>query len=138
MVIKIMKRSIITLGTLFCVIFIVSTSTAVPQVQSNIVIDKIDELNYIKDKIQNKILEINNIISEIIKDIDTLGIIDTLINLLIKIIEFILKIGEFISSILNIGGRILTIINQLIYIIETIINIINWILDLFNPNQLLS
>ena len=137
MVIKIMKRSIVTLGALFCVFFIVSTSTAVPQVHSDSVIDTIDDLSYIKNKLQNKILEINDFVSQIIKDIDTLGLIDSLINLLIKIIEFILKMGEFIASLLNIGGKILAFVNQLIYIIETIINIINWILDLFNPEQLL-
>jgi hypothetical protein len=137
-VIKIMKRSIITLGALFCVFFIVSTGTAVPQAQSNLIIDKIDELSYLKNKLQDKISEINTFISQKIKDIGTLGLIDSIINLLIKLIEFILKIGEFISSILNIGGRILYIVNQIIYILETVINIINWILDLFNPQQLLS
>ena len=138
MVIYRMKRSLITLGALFCVFCIASTSTAIPQVQSTFVLDKIDDLNYIKLKLQNKITEINEFISQKIKDISTLGIIDNLINLLIKLLEFILKIADFISTILNLGGRILQFVNQIIYIIETIISIINWILDLFNPEKLLS
>ena len=138
MVIYRMKRSLIILGALFCVFCIASTSIAIPQVQSTFVLDKIDDLNYIKLKLQNKITEINEFISQKIKDILTLGIIDNLINLLIKLLEFILKIADFISTILNLGGRILQFVNQIIYIIETIISIINWILDLFNPEKLLS
>lgn len=133
-----MNKSIITLGTLFCVLLMVSTSTAVPHIQSNLIMDKIDEFDQIIIELENRITDLNNFISQKIKDINSLGLIDSLINLLIKIIEFILKIGEFISSILNIGGRILLFINQLIYIIDTIINIINWILDLFNPENILS
>jgi hypothetical protein len=137
MVIFGMKRSIILLGVIFSAIIIVSTSTAVPLNKNKYLINKINEMEYIKSKLQNKIYEIDELISKIIDNLLTTSFIEKLINFLIKLIEFILNIANFISSLLNIGGQILYIINQIIYIIETIISIINWLLDIFNPKAIL-
>ncbi len=133
-----MKRSIIILGAFFSALIIVSTSTAVPLNNNTYFINKINTIENIKSKLQNKIFEIGDLISKEIDNLYTLGFIEKLINLLIKLIEFILKIANFISTLLNIGSQILFIVNQIIYIIETIINIINWILDLFNPQVIIS
>ena len=54
MVIFGMKRSMITLGALFCILFIVSTSTAVPHVNNTIIKNQINDIEDIKTKIQNK------------------------------------------------------------------------------------
>jgi hypothetical protein len=138
MVIIGMNKSIIILGALFSAIFIVSTSTAVPLINKTYFINKINDIEDIKTKLQNKIFEIDEFISKKIDDLYTLGFIENLINLLIKLLEFILNIANFISRILNIGSQILFIVNQIIYIIETTINIINWLIDIFNPQKILT
>jgi hypothetical protein len=138
MVIFRMKRSIILFGVIFSAIIIVSTSTAVPLNNNTYLINKINEKEDIKSKLQNKINGIDELISKKIDNIYTTGFIEKLINFLIKLIEFILNIANFISNLLNIGSQILFIVNQIIYIIETIINIINWILDIFNPQAILN
>lgn len=138
MVIIRMKRSIIILGVLFSAIIIVTTSTAFPLINNTYFINKINDMEEIKTKIKNKIFEIDEFASKKINDLYTLGFIENLINLLIKLLEFILNIANFISRLLNIGSQILFIVNQIIYIIDTIINIINWLIDIFNPQALLN
>ena len=132
-----MKSILITFSTLLCVLFVISSATAIPQIQSKFVLDEIDEIENIKTKLQNKIVEINELISNKIKNILNLGIIEKLINLLTRLLEIILNLASFISTFLSIGGQILSFVNQIIYILETIINIINWIIDFINPENIL-
>lgn len=132
-----MKSILITFSTLFCVLFVVSSATAIPQIQSNFILDEINEIENIKTKLQNKVVEINELISNKIQNILNLGIIEKLINLLTRLLEIILNIASFISTFLSIGGQILSFVNQIIYILETTINIINWIIDFINPENIL-
>ena len=132
-----MKSILIIFSTLFCVFFVVSSATAIPHFQSNFVLDEINKIEEIETKLQNKIIEINDLITDKIKDFLTLGIIDKLINLLTKLLELILNIASFISTILNIVGQILYLLNQINYILENIMIIINWIIDFFNPENIL-
>jgi len=132
MVIFRMNRSLIILGAIFCVFLMVSSATAIPQKQSDCVMNKINILEDMKLLIENKILDISVILSSSFID---LYFIENLINFLIRLIEFILNIVNFIGTIINLGENLLSFINQIIYIIETIINIINWLLDLINPES---
>jgi hypothetical protein len=133
MVIAINKKNILVLSAIFCVFMMFNTVTAIPQQQSNIIMDKINDLEDIKSSIYKKITDLVDYLSLNLIDKYTTGFIENLINFLIKLIEFLINIAEFVSTILNIGQRILAFINQINYIIDTIINIINWLLDLFTP-----
>ena len=135
MVIFRMNRSLIILGAIFCVFLMVSSATAIPQKQSDCVMNKINILEDMKLLIENKILDISVILSSSFIDFYSTGFIENLINFLIRLIEFILNIVNFIGTIINLGENLLSFINQIIYIIETIINIINWLLDLINPES---
>jgi hypothetical protein len=135
MVINIKKRNILFLTSIFCVFIIGNSVTAIPQKESNIIMDKINKLEDFNISVEDKISDITELLTSNLIDKYPTGFIENLINFLIKLIEFILNIAEFIGTILNLGETILTFINQIIYIIETIINIINWILDLINPQQ---
>ncbi len=133
MVIIIKNKYILNMSAIFCALIIINSATAIPQQQGSYVLNKINYLEELKTKVENKINELSDLLSIILINKYTTGIIENLINFLIKLIEFIINLASFIATILNLGGRILYFINQLIYIIETIISIINWILDLFNP-----
>ena len=101
MVIIGMKRNIIILEVLFCAIFIVSTSTAIPLINNTNFINKINNMEDIKTKLHNKVFVIDEFVSKKINNLYTLGFIENLINLLIKLLEFILNIASFISKLLN-------------------------------------
>ena len=135
MVINIKNKYILIMFSFFSVFILINTSTAIPQQQSSYAMDKINILEHLKANIDVKIDDLREFLSIKLLDYYPMGIIENLINFLLKLIEFIINFAEFISTILNLGERILTFINQLIYIIETIIDVINWILDLFTPEN---
>jgi len=121
MVIFRMNRSIIILEAIFCVFIMVSSATAIPQKQSDCVMNKINILEDMKFSIENKILDISVILSSNFIDLYSTGFIENLINFLIRLIEFILNIVNFIGTIINLGENLLSFIN---YCLKLLLNFI--------------
>jgi len=137
MVINIKNKYILIIFSLFSAFTLINTATAIPLKQSSYNMDKLNTIEDLKNNIDIKLNDLMNLLSVKLVDYYPTGIIENLINFLIKLIEFIINFAEFVSTLLNLGERILIFINQLIYIIDTIINIINWILDLFSPGNMI-
>jgi len=138
MVINIMKRSLIVTSTLAIIVIMVSTVTAVPQIQGT------STLNIINN-IENNKSEMENNIEKIVEKVENNPLyaslrinISGLIDFLIRLIEFILRISGIIASILNTINFIYSIVSQLNYFISTIIQILEWLDGFLNPQGIIK
>ena len=128
-----MKRSLIATSSLAIIVIMVSTVTAVPQIQGTSTLNIINNL-------ENNKFEMGNNIEKIIEKLEnnpaysSLRInISDLIDFLIRIIDFILRISGIIASIFNTFNLIYSIVSQLNYYISTIIQILEWLDSFLNP-----
>lgn len=124
-----MKRFILSLGAVFIVLLMVSTVTAVPQVNSNPLIIKINEIE------ENKKI-INEKFADIIIDVETGGLIDILRQIIEWLIDFVQQIIDLILDIFGLVDLIEYLIGLIASLFELIMSLINFIIDIFNPNAL--
>ena len=125
-----MRRIFLIFFSFFAVSLLMSTVSAVPKLNSDPLMDKID---YIEENYNL----INKDLKTYLFDIENGGIID----LLRQIIEWLISIVEqLISIVLEIFG-LLDLIEYLINLINTlyemILNLIDLILNIFSPNSIL-
>lgn len=146
-----MKKYIIMFVSIAAIFLMISTATAVPQVQSQSSLkrmEKSEEIKKIIDERIKKIEEIKNDNELIIenhekaldllkiysKDIGMLGpFLDWLINLINSIIDLIQNLIDFISDLLSLANLIDLLIESIQQLIAKVQQFIQWILDLFNP-----
>ncbi len=115
------------LGAVAVVFLLVSTGTAIPQTQSTPVMQAVQHLEKTNEAI-------DDVTSENIVNIQTLGLIDFLIQLIRLIIELLMNIVTIIQGILSIVSIVQTIFSA----IQLVIQLIQQIIDLFTPNALLE
>ena len=114
-----MKKYILFFGSIFISLLMISTVTAVPKVNSDPLIDKIQELEEMEKMIFDKL--------DVIKtDVESLGIIDLLIQIIQWLIDVIMEIFGLVSLIE-------TLVNLIVQLFNVIINLINYIIDIFTP-----
>ena len=119
MVINEMKKYILFFGSIFISLLMISTVTAVPKVNSDPLIDKIQELEEMEKMIFDKL--------DVIKtDVESGGIIDLLIQIIQWLIDVIMEIFGLVSLIE-------TLVNLIVQLFNVIINLINYIIDIFTP-----
>lgn len=127
-----MKRKGIIIGVISIIFLIISSATAVPNVQ-NKSIDKILENKKNMKLLENKIIDFNNLINLILK---ILGFIQNLtsiaLSLLAPFLPLLEKLTTFMENLLEklepwgiLGQAILDVIDAINALIEAIQNIIN-------------
>jgi hypothetical protein len=132
-----------TLGVcipLLLVTLLVSASTAVPQVQGNQVLQKIEDMQQHKDILATKCTQIREKINTYFKEKAPLpaGIIELLIQIILILIRIVESIIQFILEIMELGVLIEYLIGRILVLIDLIIQFVEWILNLFNPTKIMS
>jgi phage-related minor tail protein len=152
--VKNMKKFIITTcGAIVIGLLMISSATAVPKVNSDPLMDIVNEIEQnqkiIEENIATKTLDLKtsesiNLLIKKIKDTiygtsSTLGLGD-LIDLIIKIIQwlvtFLQKLISFFSLIFNLVELIYTLITIIVNIYNLIMAIIEFINNIINPEPL--
>jgi uncharacterized protein (UPF0335 family) len=133
MVIKEMKKFIVTAcGAILIGLLMVSSATAVPKVNSDPLMNKVNEIEkskkIIEENINNKTLDLKTIgsINLLIKNIKE-TIHDLMLD--IKSAGLILKIIQWLISLIQ---KILTFINDLTKLVQLINNLLTAIVNLYN------
>ena len=124
-----MKRIFLLLGTVLTAMLMISTVTAVPNVNSNPLMDKINEIEETKKMIDDKLDNINF-------EVTTTGIIDILIQIIRLIISFVQQLISLILDIFGLIELIEYLISLIVTLIELIMALVNYIIDLFTPNAI--
>jgi predicted PurR-regulated permease PerM len=115
-----MRKSIIVFGAVVLSILMVSTATAVPQIQSKIVNEVEQKEIQLRERIETLIERINN------NDPQPQGIIS---NLLL----FLAKILSFLNKILSLLGPLSVIVGIIENIISSLEDLAAWIDGIINP-----
>jgi hypothetical protein len=147
MVIKEMKKFIVTTcGAIIIGLLMISSATAVPKVNSDPLMDKINEIEknkkIIEENISNKTLDLKtrgsiNLLIKIIKETIYDITLDLKAGLIIQIIQWLIsliqKLINLITGIFNLVELIYNLINLIVNLYELIIKLINFIQDIFTP-----
>ena len=123
---------------LIIVTLLVSAATAVPHVQGNQVMKKIDDMHQRKEALENKCIQFLEKINNHFKDkvpVQT-GIIELLIQLILLLIRIVESIIQFILDIMELGSLLEYLIGRILFLIDLIIQFIEWILGIFNPVEI--
>jgi hypothetical protein len=145
-----MKKFIVTTcGTIIIGLLMISSATAVPKVNSDPLMDKINEIEktkkIIEENINNKILDLKtrgsiNLLIKTIKDTIYDITLDFksrsfIINLLIKIIQWLISV---VQDLINLVELLITLVNLIGTLFGLIKELINLIIDIFTPGTLKS
>lgn len=147
-----MKKFIVTTcGVIIIGLLMISSATAVPKVNSDPLMDKINEIEknkkIIEENISNKTLDLKtrgsiNLLIKIIKETIYDITLDLKAGLIIQIIQWLIsliqKLINLITGIFNLVELIYNLINLIVNLYELIIKLINFIIDIFTPKILES
>ena len=122
-----MRKIFLLIGAIFTALLMISTVTAVPQVNSDPLMDKINEIEENKRMIDEKLAAIN-------PDIETGGLIDLLIQIIQWIIALVQQIIDFILDIFGLVELIEYMIGLIVTLFELIMSLIDFIIDIFTPD----
>jgi hypothetical protein len=119
---------------------LVSASTAVPQVQGNQVIQKIEDMQQQKEILEGKCVQIREKLDNYFKQKAPLpgGIIELLIQIILLLIRIVESIIQFVLDVMELGVLIEYLIERILVLIDLIIQFVEWILNLFNPDAIVS
>ena len=107
-----MLKALISLGVFFIAILMISTVTAVPQVNSGPLMDKFLGFS---------------------PDFDSKGIIDLILALIQFLMSIVQGLIDFVLNLFNIVDLITQLVAMIELLFELISNLIDAILDIFNP-----
>ena len=124
-----MKKIFFSIGTIFTILLMISTVTAVPQVNSNPLMDKINEIEEYERIIDEKLVAIN-------PDVENGGLIDLLIQIIQWLIALVQQIINFILDIFGLVELIEYLISLIVSLFELIMALIDFIIDIFTPDVL--
>jgi hypothetical protein len=129
MVIKEMKKFVLLFWSIFISLIMISTVSAVPQVNSNPLMEKI---NIIEENIKL----INEGLVENFVDVETGGLIDLLRDIIEWLINIVQEIINLILEIFNLVDLIEDLIQLITTLFDLIMSLINFIIDIFTPGAL--
>ena len=135
---KEMKKSIIVLAAIAVALLMASTVTAVPQVHSTPVMKVVNEVEQKKTLFEWEIEIFSGKIAGKSVNVETGGIIDTIIALIQFLIDLILGIIQFITNLMQLGNLILALIDAITALISIITQFIEWIMGILNPEGFVS
>jgi len=135
-----MSKTLSVCIPLLMVTLLVSASTAVPQVQGNQVIQKIEDMQQQKEILEGKYIQIREKLDNYFKQKVPLpgGIIELLIQLILLLIRIVESVIQFILDVMELGTLIEYLIERILVLIDLIIQFVEWILNLFNPDTIVS
>jgi len=122
-----MKRIFLILWSIFTALLMISTVSAVPKVNSDPIMDKIDVIEEYKKLIDEEV-------NDMLLDVETGGLIDILIQLIQWIINFVQQLISLILQIFGLVDLIEYLINLIVTLYEVIMAFIDFILSIFTPN----
>jgi hypothetical protein len=133
-----MNKTISICIPLIIVTLLISATTAVPHVQGNQVMQKVDEMQQRKDVLEAKCIQIMDKINNHFKNKVPFqaGIIELIIQLILLLIRIVESIIQFILDIMELGTLIEYLIGRILFLIDLIIQFIEWILGIFNPAKI--
>jgi hypothetical protein len=119
---------------------LVSSATAVPQVQGNQIIQELEEMQQQKEIIEGKCTQIREKLDSYFKENVPLptGIIEWLVQLILLLIRIVETIIQFILDVMELGTLIEYLIERILVLIDLIIQFVEWILNLFKPDKIVS
>jgi len=124
-----MKKIFFSIGTIFTILLMISTVTAVPQVNSNPLMDKINEIEEYKRIIDEKVTNKN-------PDVESGWLIDLLIQIIQWVIDIVQQMINFVLEIFGIVELIEYLISLIVNLFELIMALIDFIVDIFTPDVL--
>ena len=127
-----MKKYFMAMGSIFISILLVTTVTAIPNSQSNVIINKINEISEINNSINNEKLSI------FLSNILSVGIIELLIQLITLLVQFILEMIEIIQNVIGLVNLIQNLISAFTTLFELLQELIDLITNLFNPSAIIN
>jgi len=116
------------LGAIFTVCIMMSVVTAVPQTQSDPVMDVIERIEELEQTMDETRADIAAL------DPEPGGIIDLLKQLINLIIQAVLNLIDIIRSLIGLVALIEYLIELVMVFIDAIMALIEMILNLFNPS----
>jgi hypothetical protein len=127
-----MKKYFMAMGSIFISILLLTTVTAIPNSQSNVIINKINEISEINNTINNDKLSIflSNVMSG--------GIIELLIQLITLLVQFILEIIEIVQNVIGLVNLIQNLISAFTTLFQLLQELIDLITNLFNPSAIIN
>ena len=120
------------IGSIFSALLLISTVSAVPNTQSNSVMELINDLE------DNKTIIEYEALINIIYNVQSGGIIDLLIQLITLIIQFILEIIDIIQNIMGLVNLVQSLIDAFTTLFQLIQDLIELIGNIFNPSLILN
>ena len=121
-----MRKILLILGAFLSSCIMVSAVTAIPQTNSNPVMEYIQEIE-----------ESRNFITEGVSDAtipDPSGILDLIKQVILLIIQFVLDLIEIVRDLIGIVSLIEYLITLITVLIVVIMELIEIILNFFNPS----
>lgn len=130
-----MNKHLIVLGTIATVFLLISTVTAVPQVESTPTMTILNDIEQRRTHLKNTIKTLKTKLTDTIQIKESknhhdntlpLGLIDLLIKLLLLLIELVNKLIQLISAIFLLAQLI-------VFLIELIKTFVEWIKENVKP-----
>jgi len=128
-----MKKSLIIFGAIAVVLLMVSTATAVPQVNSTPLMKVVSKIEQKRPDLERNVLVCIEKLEDISFNVQPGGILDTIIAMILFLIQLLNLIIQFVLNIMQIGNLILALIDTIMNLIDVIVQFIEWISGLFNP-----
>ena len=124
-----MRRDFLIILAIFITFLMISSATAVPKVNSDHLIEKINVIEEYKELIGGKLSNIDS-------DIVTTGLIDLLVQLIQWIIGLVQQLIDIVLDLFRIVDLIEYLIGLIVNLFELILSLIDYIFDIFNPNPI--
>ena len=122
-----MRRIFLIVCSIFTAILMISTVSAVPKVNSESLMNRIDEIEEYKKLIDKEI-------NDIILDVGNGGLIDFFIQIIQWLIDLVWQIINVVYQIFGILDLVESLISVINYLFELIMDLIDAIMDIFTPN----
>jgi len=119
-----MKRTLFGFGAVCISLLLISTVSAVPQIQSQPTMDMFDTLDQEKNLV-DKLADLSEVLPG--------GLIDFIIQLITMIIQIVITLIDFVSELMGVIGLIQALIDSIYTLIDLVTQFIEMITDLFNP-----
>ena len=122
-----MKQKYVLLGAFFTFILLVSTVTALPYTNSQPLMETIEEIE------EYQIMNIYDV--EINQFLQSKGIFDWIVQILLAILHLIQEIIQLVLELLQIVNLIEMIISAITQLINVVFQLIEAIMDLISPDM---
>jgi len=125
--VDILKRILLIIFAIFTSMLMISTVSAVPKVNSDPLMDKIQEFEEIERQINEKL-------DSLVLEVENGGIIDLIIQIIEMLIDLVQQLISVIGRVFQLVELITYLITLIVRLYELIMAVIDYILNLFSPD----